>query len=139
MKNEILLEGYVFEKKNLNESLKEYRYDEELAKKKVNEALRKYKDKLKKKGYLPMTTVNDTLLEIISELGEKENEEIPIKPNPVKINGVICIRYKLFAKKSYAFFNFIGKEIGKIDICFYNKEKDKVKFIRVNATVKNKY
>ena len=125
-------------KKNLNESLKEYRYDEELAKKKVNEALIKYKDKLKKKGYLPMTTVNDTLLEIISELGEKECDECFIKPNPVKINGVICIRYNHYVKH-YAYLNFIGKEIGKIDICFYNKEKDKVKFIRVNATVKNKY
>lgn len=117
--------------KNLQESIDEalilnenatYKFDKSVAESNVKLILEKKNDKMKKKGYLPLTSVNSVLKATIAELKAGKGFT---NIKAIKISGVVCLQY------------VIGNEDYKnIGVCYFNKETSKIRVFNVKASVR---
>ena len=113
---EFLDESYILREKA------EWKYDKTLAQANVKKLLEKKNPSMKKKGFLPLTSVNGDLKKTLSSLKSKGGMTAV---KATKISGVVCIQY-----------NFDSKSVGYVGVCYYNKETHKVRVFDVRSSVK---
>lgn len=113
---EFLDESYILSEKA------EWKYDKTLAQTNVKKLLEKKNPSMKKKGFLPLTSVNGDLKKTLSSLKSKGGMTAV---KATKISGVVCIQY-----------NFDSKSVGYVGVCYYNKETHKVRVFDVRCSVK---
>lgn len=113
---EFLDESYILREKA------EWKYDKTLAQTNVKKLLEKKNPSMKKKGFLPLTSVNGDLKKTLSSLKSKGGMTAV---KATKISGVVCIQY-----------NFDSKSVGYVGVCYYNKETHNVRVFDVRSSVK---
>ena len=108
----------------LDEALTVYEFNREIAEANVSALLEKQNPKMKKRGYLPLTSVNNALKVAIAEV---KNTKSFKSIKSIKLNGVVCLQYALN----------IG-DYKKVGVCYFNKDTNKIRVFDVNGSVKVK-
>lgn len=107
----------------LSEAKTVKRFDKPYATAKVQQVLERKNDKMRKKGYLPLTNVNTALK---AEMVKQKSYFQLVKA--IKLAGVVCLQLTLSGGKPYDF----------VCVCYYNKETDKIRMFEARCTIKEK-